>query len=399
MQRKILAVVPSLLGNDGSAVNERQLLEYLCGYGKCYVISGVPSIKKMPSLIKDFKNMHLNFSFVLFLPVLSVPIILLFLSIILLPVIFLLDKIKKFNLIYVRTPLLSFGIFASSSLMKKTCVKLTGIFEDEIRSNLLAPSSILKIVDRVVLSKAAVVATPSPILLKRIAIRRRAAPRGKVVFVPAGVDEKKIETIRRINARLNRDRYLVGFVGTLNWWQGVDLLIRAVAKVSEKLKVTLLIVGDGPERKKIEKLCEELKVNCVITGYVRHEVALALLSNLDVLVVPSVNVITTESNIPIKIIEAWALGVPVVTSSHEIYKYLGLRDEEYLLYCEPEPSDIAEKILKILTNPELREKLARNGREIAKKFYYRNIVSRGIQTCDSFVMDSPGRRVLISSGF
>jgi len=84
--------------------------------------------------------------------------------------------------------------------------------------------------------------------------------------------------------------------------------------------------------------------------------------------------------VPIKVIEAWALGVPVVTTRHKIYEYLGLRDGEHLLYCEPEPSDVAEKILKVLTNPELQKRLASNGRKIVEKFYYRNIILKLIQT-------------------
>jgi len=382
MQQKILALVPSILGNDGSAVNERQLLEHLCNYGKCHVISIVPlsQLKNLASLIKNFKKSYHNLSSILFLPIPFVPIALLFLSIILSPFIFLLDRVIKFHLIYIRPSLLSFGLLASNSLIKKTCIKYTAIHEDEVKNNLLAPSSILKIADRATLHKAAIIAIPSPLLLKHLAIKRKILPQGKIVMVPPGIDEKKIESIKRINVRLSKDHHFVGFVGSLFWWQGVDLLVRAVARVSEKLKVTLLIVGDGPEKGKIKKLCRELKVRCVVTGYVRHEVALALLSNLDVLVLPRLRTSTTESNVPIKVIEAWALGVPVVTTRHKIYEYLGLRDGEHLLYCEPEPSDIAEKILKILTNPELQKRLASNGRKIAEKFYYRNIILKLIQS-------------------
>ena len=146
MQQKILALVPSILGNDGNAVNERQLLEHLCNYGKCYVISIVPvSQVKNLSLIKNFKKSYHNLSSILFLPIPFVPIAPLFLSIILSPFIFLLDRAIKFHLIYIRPSLLSFGLLASNSLTKKTCIKYTAIHEDEVKNNLLAPSPILKI--------------------------------------------------------------------------------------------------------------------------------------------------------------------------------------------------------------------------------------------------------------
>jgi len=49
---------------------------------------------------------------------------------------------------------------------------------------------------------------------------------------------------------------------------------------------------------------------------------LALLSVFDVLVMPSVRMSTTSSNIPIKLLEAWALGMPVVITKHKIFESL-----------------------------------------------------------------------------
>ena len=100
----------------------------------------------------------------------------------------------------------------------------------------------------------------------------------------------------------------------------MDRLVEAVAEVSKRANqsVTLLIVGDGPERARVEELCRALGVSCVVTGYVRHEVILALLSVLDVLVMPRVRVSSTEYVIPIKLLEAWALGVPMVITKHAI---------------------------------------------------------------------------------
>ncbi len=109
-------------------------------------------------------------------------------------------------------------------------------------------------------------------------------------------------------------------MGSLLWWQELDRLVKAVAEVSKQANqpVTLLIVGDGPERAKVEELCRALGVSCVVTGYVRREVVLALLSVLNVLVMPRVRVSSTECVIPIKLLEAWALGVPVVIAKHAI---------------------------------------------------------------------------------
>jgi len=155
------------------------------------------------------------------------------------------------------------------------------------------------------------------------------------VLIPAGIDREKIKALKEYPINHNtKGHYIIGFIGYLEWWQGVDILVKAVAKIKNLLDkpVKLLIVGDGPERGKIETLCKELKVNCYITGFVRHENALRYLSIFDVLVIPRISISTIESIIPAKIIEAWALGVPVIATVHEIFKYMNLRDKEDIIF-------------------------------------------------------------------
>jgi glycosyltransferase involved in cell wall biosynthesis len=212
--------------------------------------------------------------------------------------------------------------------------------------------------------------------MKRLSVRRGVLPKGKVVLVPAGVDERKIRPLRDTLKAYNvKDQYIIGFLGSLAWWQGVDILVKAVAKIKNLLDkpVKLLIVGDGPERRKIEALCKELNVHCEIVGFVKHEDALKLLKTFDVLVVPRRRTSNTEAVIPIKIIEAWALGVPVIATAHEVFKYVGLRDKEDIVLCEPAPDDVANKILMVLTDRELRIRLSERGRQIAQKYFYDKI--------------------------
>jgi glycosyltransferase involved in cell wall biosynthesis len=222
---------------------------------------------------------------------------------------------------------------------------------------------------------------PTPILLKKIVTRRGLLPR-RIVVTPPGISEQKIRAVKGTLISGSKGGYTIGFVGLLVWWQGADVLVKAVAKLKDMLDkpVTLLIVGDGSERRRIEKLCRELRVNCRITGFVKHEEALRHLMRFDVLVVPSVRISTTEANVPIKVIEAWALGVPVITTKHEVYEYIGLKDGEDIVYCDPDPNDLANKILAVLKNEELRKRLSERGSLLAKNFYYDDIVFRLLET-------------------
>jgi glycosyltransferase involved in cell wall biosynthesis len=371
---KILAVVPSILDSSGSAVNERQFLRELCRGNKCFVITLIPLalLRDLRRLVGRFQAELGNYDVVIPLPVAAIPNVLIMLSFFLGPMLWILDRLVRFDVVYMRPSLVAPVALLSSKISRKSCIKIPAIYEDELQNKVFTSSFLTQVTERFVISRAFCLSFPSPLLLRRALVKRRVVPRGRMLILPAGVDGNKIDLIKRFRRNIAKRGYLIGFVGSLLWWQGVDRLVKAVAEVSKRAyqPVTLLIVGDGPERARVEELCRALGVRCVLTGFVRHEVALALLSVFDVLVVPSVRMSTTSSNIPIKLLEAWALGVPVVITKHEIFDVLGLVDRKHVVFCEPDAADIAEKILTVLTNEALRKELIKNGSALVKRFYY-----------------------------
>jgi len=96
----------------------------------------------------------------------------------------------------------------------------------------------------------------------------------------------------------------------------------------------------------------------------------------DALVLPSYKISTTESNIPIKVIEAWALGIPVIVTKHQVFVSSKIKDYEDIIYCEPDPNSVAKAIAVILTNESLMRKIQANGLKLAKQFDYDKIAER-----------------------
>jgi glycosyltransferase involved in cell wall biosynthesis len=385
---KVLALVPNIFGYSGDAVNERQLLKSLCKGRRCLVIS-LLGITKLPRLRKCLNELYEEGwpkdALLIPLPTIFLydffTLIILMTSILVTPILWVLDRLIRFDLIYIRYSPLALGPLSVKSLSRKACVKLPAIAEDEVTKGKRIASLVHTLTDRFALAKARAVCVPTPILLKKIVTRRGLLPR-RIVVTPPGVSEQKIRAVKGTLIYGSKGGYTIGFVGLLVWWQGADVLVKAVAKLKDMLDkpVTLLIVGDGFERRRIEKLCRELRVNCRITGFVKHEEALRHLMRFDVLVVPSVRISTTEANVPIKVIEAWALGVPVITTKHEVYEYIGLKDGEDIVYCDPDPNDLANKILAVLKNEELRKRLSERGSLLARNFYYDDIVFRLLET-------------------
>ena len=123
-----------------------------------------------------------------------------------------------------------------------------------------------------------------------------------------------------------------------------------------------------------------------ITGFLPHEEALKHLAILDVMVLPRKRTPTTEAIIPLKVIEAWALGIPVIITKHEVFTRTHIKDREHVVYCEPEPSNIANAILLVLKNEEIKKRLSKNGPKLAERFRYDKIADRllkAINICTS----------------
>ena len=381
---KLLVILPDILRNAGDAINEMQLLKHLCRIHFCIAISFIPlaRLRNARSLInKLYEEEKLKNIRPVLVPIPYLHVSILMMSFVITPLIWILDKLKHFRIIYIRDSILAFGPLLSRSLARKICVKIPYILEDEILKGRRFISIIYTLADRVALSKAKVVGVPSILLLKKLTMRRRVIWNGNITLIPAGVDSEKIKIVLKTYRMPKRNNYIVGFVGSLTWFQGVDILVKAVAKIKDLLDkpAKLLIIGDGPERKKIEALCKELNVHCDITGFVKHEDALKLLKAFDILVVPRRRISSTEAVIPIKIIEAWALGVPVIATAHEVFKYMSLRDGEDIVLCEPDPEDVANKILLVLLNEKLRKKLSERIM-LAEDYYYEKIANNLIKT-------------------
>jgi glycosyltransferase involved in cell wall biosynthesis len=291
-------------------------------------------------------------------------------------------RMMKPDIIYVRNRLIAFGLLTLKPFVSKPIAfKFGGFAADEVLPTIKQKrvrrviGKLLWIIDYYTLRHADQLLVNSKTM--ESLIREKSSIRcDKILICPVGVDMEKIVEIKERKASFMKDKVRIGFLGSLTWWQGVDILAEAVAIVKERLPdVELFVVGDGPMRNKVAEICGKHKVKCVITGFVPHEEALRYLRSFDVLVLPSRRTSATEANVPIKVVEAWALGVPVIVTSHEVFKAICM-DGEHVVFVRPNPGDVAEKILLLFSDQRLKEKLKRNGEALAQNFDYDKIARR-----------------------
>ena len=128
------------------------------------------------------------------------------------------------------------------------------------------------------------------------------------IVIPMAIDAEKFRRHAKPAAEIAQlkksGKKIVCFVGRLHPVKGVDVLIRALAGRKD---VVLLVVGDGPARKKLEKLALSLAVNAVFLGS-RRDVE-KIMPWCDLFVLPSYS----EGTSPV-LLEAMASQVPVIAS-------------------------------------------------------------------------------------
>jgi glycosyltransferase involved in cell wall biosynthesis len=126
------------------------------------------------------------------------------------------------------------------------------------------------------------------------------------------------EEARRI-LNIRNDEIVVLYLGRLVKKKGVDVIILAFSRLIKEnptLNVKLLIAGDGPERKRLEEISNQLKLTdkVVLLGVVPEEIKKCIYKATDIFIyVPIVTEIPEEW--PIAPLEAMSLGIPTIVST------------------------------------------------------------------------------------
>ncbi len=156
---------------------------------------------------------------------------------------------------------------------------------------------------------------------------------------------------------------IVLFVGSLVRQKGVDVLLRAFRRVKERIpKARLVIVGDGQQRAKLEKMCKKMGLKDVHFEGTKSELS-GYYSKAKVLALPS-----RAEGFGLVALEAMAHGTPVVASEVGGIPEV-VADGETGFLVKPEDADaLAEALTEVLRNRKLWERLSSASRRRAAEF-------------------------------
>jgi len=176
----------------------------------------------------------------------------------------------------------------------------------------------------------------------------------KYAIIPTGIDIEKFSE----NSKGSRN---ITFIGRLIDVKGADYLIKAFCKLDKKRNYKLIIVGDGPQRKELEKIaCREV----FFTGW-RSDIP-EILQATEIFVLPSLS-----EGLPVALLEALASGKACIVTD------IGLPVKNYFNAIVVPPKDVEslqKAILKLINDKKLRKKLSHNARRSAEKFSWKKCI-------------------------
>ncbi|TMQ68935.1 MAG: glycosyltransferase family 4 protein [Candidatus Eisenbacteria bacterium] len=183
-------------------------------------------------------------------------------------------------------------------------------------------------------------------------------PDSRVHLIPNAVDPERFDPARRrplpdaLRARLS-GRRVIGFVGSLKPWHGLEILLQAFQSLHARITEThLLVVGDGPGRPALEDQARRLGLGEAVTlvGAVPHDQVPDHIAAMDVAVAPGDDDPGFYFS-PIKIFEYMAMGKPVVAGA--VPQLACLRaDAEAAVLVEPGRADrLAEALERLVRDP------------------------------------------------
>jgi glycosyltransferase involved in cell wall biosynthesis len=148
---------------------------------------------------------------------------------------------------------------------------------------------------------------------------------------------------------------------------GVDRVLRAFAIVQKRIpEAELTVAGDGPERFALEQLARELCLkNTQFTGRVDHHRVIELYDSADLFLNGS-----EIDNQPLSILEAFACGLPVVTTDAGGIPDMVTHERTALVVRRGAHEQLAASALRLLDNPALAQRMIQLGREECRKYQW-----------------------------
>lgn len=206
---------------------------------------------------------------------------------------------------------------------------------------------------------------------------------GKIAIIPHGLDLQEFDVAKKIDLRGEYNADYIGIVTSrLTPIKGIQLLIRAMPEIKKEIKyVKFLILGEGFYKNELKKLAKKLGVEnyFIFYGKVNRERIPSFVKSSDFLVMPSL-----FESFGVSLLEAMACKTPIVANN--VGGVSSTLDGSGIL-TKPDYKSVSRGIIDLLSDAQLRNKIAKKGRNIVeRKYSWDMVTNKYIQLYESIIL-------------
>lgn len=195
----------------------------------------------------------------------------------------------------------------------------------------------------------------------------RGVPPNKIEMVPNSVDLSNFKPIRK-NKELSQqlgleNKTVLGYVGTIRKFEGLQLILRALAKLKNK-DIVFLVVGYGEYESQLKQLANNLKIKdqVVFTGKIDPSQIKKYYSVIDICVYPRIKARVCDIVTPLKPLEAMAMEKFVLASDVGGLSEMVIPEVSGDLFRADDVDDLSQKILYYINYPKQKDKIQKSAK-------------------------------------
>lgn len=207
-------------------------------------------------------------------------------------------------------------------------------------------------------------------------------PNKKVYWLPNGVDlnyynANAVGSDWRIKNNFLIDDFILLYAGIIGHAQGLEVIIHAAQKLKSHPKIKYILLGSGPEKEKLQKLKQELHLeNVFFFDAVTKKEMPAIVSAIDVAVIPLKRLDLFKGAIPSKIFENLAMKKPILLGVEGEAKELFIDEGKCGLAFIPEDAiDLSVKTLELYNGRDSLKQMGENGFKYVERKFTRDKIA------------------------
>ena len=208
----------------------------------------------------------------------------------------------------------------------------------------------------------------------------------EIEIIPLGFVSPHFHKRSRRELGISENEMIIISVGRVVKRKGYEEALRALKRIEHIDNWRYIIIGDGPERKNLEELAKELKIQnrVIFTGYIEEELKYQYLNIADIYLLSSYH-----EGFGICLQEAMFSGLSIVSTDNGGQMDFLKDEENALIVPVRDVGGMAKALERLIFDEDLRRSMKENNQDKIKEFYIDTIAERYISLFQSLVSKKP----------